>query len=154
MPPESSAGEVRDVGGQADLGEDFDGFFAGIFAGDFLLRQQPEGDVFPDRDAVEQGAVLEQHADLPAQFARARARRAQHVLTVDFNAAGICRNQAEDAFDQHRFAGARASYDHHGGLRHDVEIDAVQHFFGPERLLQAADFDFRRHFTNSNWVRM
>ena len=90
-----------------------------------------------------------------ARNCRARWRGAlQHVLAVDLDDAGIRRDQAEDAFDQHRLAGAGAADHHHAGAGHDVEIDAVQHLLVAERFFQAADADFRLgHLTNNTWVR-
>ena len=50
--------------------------------------QQAEGHVLPDRQAVEQRAVLEQHADLRAAPPRCSPpRQAQHVLAVDLDRA-------------------------------------------------------------------
>src|SRR6266850_2041849 len=51
--------------------------------------------------------------------------------------------QAENAFQQHRLAGARAADHHHRFARRHVEVDALQHFLGPERLGDAAQRDLR-----------
>ncbi len=64
--------QVADAGRQADLLQEIVGPRAGVVAGGLVAGDQPEGDVFPDRQAVEQGAVLEQHADAgSASFALA-----------------------------------------------------------------------------------
>ena len=57
-------------------------------------------------------------------------------------------------FDEDGFAGAGAADDDHGGALHDVQVDAVEDFFGAEGFGEAADFDFRGHLTKSSWVRM
>ena len=71
MPPDSSAGiRLGDLGRQADLRQ--------LLRSALRLRlargrcrlagEQAEGDVLPDRQAVEQRAALEQHAELAAQL--------------------------------------------------------------------------------------
>ena len=51
---------------------------------------------------------------------------------------------AQDAFDGHRLAGARAADDHGRGLLVDRQIDAVQHHLGAEAFLDADQFDLGR----------
>ena len=82
-------------------------------AGMPLALDQPEGDVLPDRQTVEQGRALEQHAEVPAHLlaVAAGAGRPSPAPSI-WIAAGIGTQQAEDAFDQHRLAGARAADDH------------------------------------------
>jgi hypothetical protein len=119
------------------------GDLAGVGKGAFFLCQQAEGDVFPDRETVEQRAVLEQHADFRADRLTRAAALGEDVDAVDLDGAGVWLDQAEDAFDQHRFAGAGTADHHHRGAFGDIEIDAVQHYFIAERLAQAAQADFR-----------
>ena len=65
MPPDSSAGDRSPtLGRQPDLRQELGGARRVPRRGVSLrLGQQAEGHVLPDRQAVEQRAVLEQHAD-------------------------------------------------------------------------------------------
>jgi hypothetical protein len=56
--------------------------------------QQTERDVLPDQERVEQGAALEQHAELVEQFLALAAALAPHVLAIDEDLAGIGRDHA------------------------------------------------------------
>jgi hypothetical protein len=57
--------------------------------------------------------------------------------------ARIRHDDAEDAFEQHRFSGARSA-DHHDRFAwHDVEIEVAQDMMRAERLVQAANPDLR-----------
>jgi hypothetical protein len=77
MPPDSSDGiQVADVGAEADLGQLVDRDVLGLGARHAAALDQAEGDVLPDRQAVEQRRALEQHAELAHQRARAAPRSA------------------------------------------------------------------------------
>src|SRR3546814_6521880 len=52
--------------------------------------------------------------------------------------------QPEDALQQHRLAAARAADHQHRFAGLDVEVYAVEHDLGAERLGEAADGDLRR----------
>ena len=106
------------------------------------MLQQAERDVLPDRQAVEQRGALEQHAELLHDLLARAARRAPITSSPSISIEPRSGSQdAEDALQQHRLAGARAA-DHHDQLAlGDVEIDAVQHLLGAEALVQVADAD-------------
>ena len=105
---------------------------------------QAERDILPDAAANRTARALEQHAEFAASALRARrARSAGDLLAVDLDRAGIGLEQAEDAFDQHRFAGARAADDDEALAGAAVEIDAVEHDLAPERLAQPRYRDLR-----------
>ena len=96
---------------------------------------ETEGDVLPDPERVEQRRALEQHAELAQHHVARMAVKMRHQLAVDENLAGIGAQNAEHAFDHHRFAGAGPA-DHHQRLAVvDLEIDAVEHHFAPNRFL-------------------
>lgn len=84
---------------------------------------------------------LEQHAELAHDFFALATRHLGDFLAIDLDRAGVRRDDAQDAFDQHRLAGARAADDDHRFADADVEIEAVQDHFGAERLLQSANAD-------------
>ena len=81
----------------------------------------------------------------------------KQVAAVHLDAAGVGLDQAEDTLQQHGLAAAGAADDDHGGAGHDVEVDAVQHLFGAERLAESADADLggfgRRHWMKNSSVR-
>ena len=68
MPPDSSAGaQVGDIGAEPDLRQRLDRAMSFASARpSFSMCEQAEGDVLPDRQAVEQRGALEQHAELAA----------------------------------------------------------------------------------------
>ena len=139
MPPESSAGDRSPtLAARPTCASTSAALSRAGAAGDALLRQQLEADILPDRQAVEQRAVLEQHADAVVQrLALAPRHRASTSRPSTSISAGIGLDQAEDALDRHRLAGARAAQDHHRVPGADVEVDAVQHLLRPEGLATA-----------------
>ena len=54
-----------------------------------LVGEQAEGDVLPDRQAVEQRPALEQHAELAAQLVHGGAVGAHHLDAVDADRAAV-----------------------------------------------------------------
>src|SRR5690606_7036487 len=62
---------------------------------------------------------------------------------VDLDAAGIGFDDAEDAFDQHRFAGAGTADDHQRFALLDIQTDAVKYDFFAEGFFDVSKFDFR-----------
>ena len=91
--------EIADAGGKADLGEEFGGTVAAFGTAQPALGEQAEHDVLPDRQAVEQRAVLEQHADAGTDGFLFAAGKAEDVGAVDLDAACVGFEQAEDAFE-------------------------------------------------------
>ena len=87
---------------------------------------EAEGDVLPDLQAVEQRRALEQHAELAHEIVAVGAAEVGGVLAVDEHGALIRLDDADDAFEQDRFAGARTA-DHHQRLAgRDLQVDAVE----------------------------
>ena len=102
---------------------------------------QAEGDVLPDRQAVEERAALEQHAEV-AQEGAAVDRGEGHAVDQDLAAVG--REDAEDAFQRHRLAGARAADDDEALAGHDLERDAGRApACAPKALLHVDELDAR-----------
>ncbi len=133
--------EIGDLGRQADLAQDLDRPPLRLRARQLLDLQQAEGDVLPHRQAVEQRRSLEQHAELLHHLLALAPRQARHLLAVDLDRARIGLEDAEDALEQHRLAGARAADHHHRFGLADLEIEAVQHVLRAEALVQVADPD-------------
>ncbi len=139
---ELGRGKVADRRGEADLGQHLGRLVARLGPGDAVLRQQLEADVLPDRQAVEERAVLEQHADAVAQRLPLPPRQLQDVDAVDLDRALVGLDQPEDAFDGDGLAGAGAAEDDEALPGRDVEVDAIQHLLAAEGLLHAAHADF------------
>ena len=136
--------QVGDIGAEPDLRECGDRAFLRLGAPELLDVEQPERDVLPDRQAVEQSGTLEQHPELLHHLLAGAAAEPDHLLAVDYDRAPIGLEQAEHAFQQHRFAGARAA-DHDDQLAlGDVQFDAVQDLLGAKALVQVADADLDR----------
>ena len=109
-----------------------------------VALDQSEGDVLPDAQRVEQGAALEQHAELAHHVGALAIAEAGRLLAVDLDRAAVGPHQAEDAFQQHRLAGARAADHDDRFAGRDVEVDAAQHLLGAEGLVDAAQRDLGR----------
>jgi hypothetical protein len=94
MPPDRSDGkQVGDLRTQAYAAQGLDGQGLGLLARDAVGVEQAEGDVLPDRQAVEQGRALEQHAD-PLEQVAARPFAERHgLLAVQIDLAGVGRTK-------------------------------------------------------------
>ena len=97
---------------------------------------QPERDILPDRQRIEQGAPWNSMPNLRiSALARARRRRA----TFRRRRSGSSRHRACSRprmhLISHRFAGARAADDDEAFARRAIEIDAVEH-----ELARRSDF--------------
>jgi hypothetical protein len=109
-----------------------------------LAAHQAELDVAQHAHAVEQGGVLEQHAEARQRALACAAFQRHHVLAVDLDAPGVWAQQAEDALQRHRLAGAGAADDHQRLALGDLQVDVVQHRLAPEALAQSPQRQFRR----------
>ena len=143
-------------------GEEIGGFrcqthAAQLFDGDlFRLIQRPrqrsaqqaEGDVLPDGQAVKQRPTLEQHAEcVQKRFAIGRVQQ----LAANGDLTPVRHHQTEDAFQQHRFAGARAA-DHHKRLAFwNLKVDPLQYRLFAKRLMHIPKRD---HVVKNASVRM
>ena len=105
-----------------------------------LLRaaQEAEGDVLPDRQAVEKRAALKEHPE-PGKEGIARSPVGRFAIDKDLPAIG--RHKAKDAFQQHRLAGARSADDHHAFAPGDGQVDPVQDGVGAKGLVNVAELD-------------
>ena len=111
-----------------------------------LPLDQAEGHVFPYRKAVEQGGLLEQHADFRIDRFAFVVADTDDGLTVDFDAAGIRGQQPENAFQRYRFAAAGAADDDDRFAGHDVERHIVENDVVAELLAHMLQSDlWSRH---------
>src|SRR5690606_7028272 len=118
-----------------------DGDFLCLFGLHAVALHQPEGDVAPHGQAVEQGRALKQHAKFVERPAAGLAALADDVLAIHQDFARLGPQDAEDALEQNRFAGAGAADDDEALPLLDGEVDAVQHHLGAEPLGDAFDGD-------------
>src|SRR5205823_14520895 len=94
---------------------------------------QPEGNVLPDGQRIEQRTALEQHPEFAHQRLTLGAAEADRFLPVDANRTGLRPQEPEDALYQHRFAGAGAADDGEAPAGGAVDIDAGAHALRPGR---------------------
>jgi hypothetical protein len=135
--------QLADLGSQPDIAELVDRHLARLLGRHAVALDRAEGHVLPDAQRIEQRAALEQHAELAHDLAAAVIAEIDGLHAVDRDRAVVGLHQAEDAFQQHRLAGARAADHHHRFARRDVEVDAAQHLLRSEGLGDAAQRDLR-----------
>ncbi len=122
--------------GQPHAAQFFDGDLAGFIAGAGQRpTQQAKGDILPDGQAVKQSAALEKH---PEAVQKGFAGFGVQHLSAYGDCSPIGSDQTKDAFQQHRFAGARAADHHHRLTFGYVKRCAAQHMFGTERFMDVA----------------
>src|SRR5262249_36708150 len=133
----------RDLGVKADRGELLHRDVARLRPRDAPALDQPERDIFPDAQRIEQRRALEQHAELAHQLGPRAAAQTDRVGAVDADRPRIRVQQAEDAFEQNRFSRAGAADDDEALAAAAGDIDAVEHLLWPECLAYTLDGDFR-----------
>ena len=133
--------EFRDVRTELDLRQLVEGDLLGLLTRHALAGHQAEGDVIEDGQGIEQGGVLEQHAELQPHPVERVAAKSDHLIAVDLDRSVIGEKQAQDALDQHRFSGPRSADDDQRAALGNIEIEAVEHHVVTEGLVEAADLD-------------
>jgi hypothetical protein len=98
-------------------------------------------DVVADGHGVEQRGELEHVSDPPPQLVEILALQLVHVLAVDPDVAPIGRDQPHDVLQGDRLAGARAADDRERLTFVHGEREALEHLFGPERLVDVDELD-------------
>ena len=88
---------------QADLRKAFGRSHARSVTGFSFAVNQPEADIFPDLQTVEERGALKQHAEAGQKGV---AVAFGHILAVQGDGALIRAHEAQDRLQQHRFAGA------------------------------------------------
>jgi len=97
------------------LGEALSDHLRDLRLGGVRVLAQREGHVVEHAHRAEQGAVLEEHADAPAQREQLGHRQARHRFAVHDDVAGVGEHEADDVLDQHALARAR-------GPQHDRDL--------------------------------
>ena len=107
-----------------------------------MTLNQSEGDIFPNRQTVEQCSALEQHSKLPQIGIALAPRQSRDFFAFHFDRSGIRSENAQHALDSDGFAASRAANNHQRFAGIDGEIHAVQHHFRAEALLHLAQLNF------------
>ena len=110
-----------------------------------LLRvlAQGEGGVVVDAHRPEQGAVLEQDAELAADLVQLPLEEGGDVVAVDPDLAAVGLEQAHDVLEEHALARSRRA-EHHGDLAlRDVAGQTLPDGLRPEGLGQVPEGDLR-----------
>ncbi|MNX38675.1 hypothetical protein D3C86_690170 [compost metagenome] len=107
------------------------------------MAPQGEGHVLADVHRVEQGAVLEEHAELLADLVELPLLEAGDILAVHVNRTLIGLQEADQELDEDRLPGARGPDDDGGLAPLDVQGDVVEHLLAPEGLVHVLERDDR-----------
>ena len=105
------------------------------------MLAQREGDVVEDVHRAEQGAVLEQQAELLAHLEELVIGHARDRLAVHEDVAGVRIEQADDVLDQHALAGSRRAEHHRDLIVGKAEVEAVENARAAELLDDVDDLD-------------
>src|SRR5262249_35410399 len=149
--------QARNLGAEADRGEFFESDLVGVGARHAAPLHKAEGDILPDAQRIEEGAPLKQHAEFTHQSFAPAAAQPDRFLAVNANRSRLGPHDAEDALDQHRFAGAGAADNDEALAPRDRKVDAVQNALSADRFLDAGERDFRgggsiAHYAKNAWV--
>ena len=108
--------------------------FVGVLA-------QREGGVVVDVHRAEEGAVLEQQAELFAHLEEFVVGHVRDRLAVDEDVARIGVEQADDVLDQHALAGSRGAEHHRDLVLGQAEVEPVEDPRPAELFDQVDDLD-------------
>jgi hypothetical protein len=111
---------------------------------------QREGDVVVDIHGAEQGAVLEQHAELPAHLVELLLVQGGDVLVADPDLASVRLQQPDEVLEEDGLPGSGGAEQQGYVAFGHVEGDVFEDGLRAERLRQSADADlcFRHSFSH------
>ena len=140
-----SAGEVSGFLGlnavEADHAEFFGHDALDLFDGEGGVFDEGEGDVFGDGKGVEQGAHLEEEAEVFTHVDEIAFFFLINALAFVIHFALVGPEQADDVLEEDAFAGTGFADDHRGLSRAQGKADALEHFEGAELLGNVSQFD-------------
>ena len=136
---------VRDIGAQPHQRQSLDRARARLAAVDAIGVDQAEADVFPHRQAVEQGRALEQHADTAHGLAALCGAHGGGVDAIEVDGAGIGLQQAQRQFQRHRLALPRSADQRQRAPALDREIKAIEHDLRAKAFRHPAPFELHCH---------
>ena len=105
------------------------------------MLPQREGGVVVDVHRAEQGAVLEQQAELFADVEEFVVGHVRDRLAVDENVAGVRVEQPDDVLDQHALAGPGGAEHHRDLVLGQAEVEAVEDAGAAELFDEVDDLD-------------
>ena len=125
-PPDSSEGFRVVVLTEPDETQDLRHSALHVIVGQVRLLRQTVADVLRHRQRIEEGDLLEHHADVPPQSEEIVLGHAIDPLAVHENRAGVRSKQPEDEFQQDRFPGAACAEQNGHAPRRDTEAHIAQ----------------------------
>ncbi len=141
IPPESSFGIFSSASARPDLAQAAVDDLADLVLALVGVLAQREGDVVEDVHRAEQGAVLEQQAELLAHLEQLVVGHVRDRLAVDEHVARVRVEQPDDVLDQHRLAGSRRAEHHRDLVVGQAEVEAVEDPRAAELLDHVDDLD-------------
>ena len=121
-------GVLGDGGFEFDEFEGFDYAAVGLFGGDVLFVEAIGYVVF-DVEGVEEGGLLEDHADLRAELVEVALGHGGDLLAEDADGAGVGAEEAIGELEQDGFSGAGGAEDDEGLAAVDGEGDVFENDF-------------------------
>src|SRR5205823_11721624 len=118
--------------GQADLVQALSDFFFNLTLAVAAKLAEAEGDIFKNRQAIEQGSALKEKTEpepLPRQRPVAQVRQ---DLAIEQDPARGRPQQVDDQFQEDRLAAAAFTDNHQRFLTCDAEIDLAQYHMAAE----------------------
>ena len=117
--------------------------FRTLLVGLVGVLDQGEGDVVEQVHRAEQGAVLEEHPDLPSDAQDLLLADADDGLPVDVHLAGLGPQQSDDHLQEHGLSRTRRTEDGRGLAPRHVEGDVLEDDVASEPLGDPLDRDDR-----------
>ena len=121
-------GELGDGLGELDEVEDFFDALVRLVGGDSFLVEAV-GDVVFDVEGVEEGGLLEDHADAVTKLETVDLAHGDDVLAEDLDGTGVGLDEAIDELEQDGFAAARGAEDDELLAGVDAEGDVFEDGF-------------------------
>src|SRR4051812_2466735 len=100
-----------------------------------------EGDVFFDREGVEQRGILKQEAEFLADGRELPFTQADDAHLIHHHAAGVWFEQTDEMLHQHRLAFTARSDEHERLAPVDGEVHATQDLLRAKTFFKAPHFD-------------
>src|SRR5690554_6202301 len=127
--------------GKPDIGERFRHALRHLGFAELTLLAQAVGDVFKDRERVEERGALKEHGDALPDADESRLAALRDILAVKMNRALIGQEQPDEVFDEHALPRPRGADDRQRLAALDRKIDAVEDLLFTEGFFKAAEFD-------------
>ncbi len=114
---------------------------ADLVPGQLCLFLERKGHVLEHTHGVEQGRILEQHAELFPDAVQLRAPQSQYALAVNLDLAAIRLQEPDDVLEQNALAFAAGADDGRDLALGDLKVEAVQDLLGAEGFMYVGQLD-------------